>query len=76
MIVSENLQQNIIPYIENHKDIEFLFYFPPYSIVKWLLMKDKEYEIKTMEYVIETLVEHENVKLFYNINTLSLNFLN
>lgn len=65
MIVSENLQQNIIPYIENHKDIEFLFYFPPYSIVKWLLMKDKEYEIKTMEYVIETLVEYENVKLFF-----------
>ena len=33
--VEENLQKNILPYIEAHPETEFYIFYPPYSILFW-----------------------------------------
>lgn len=32
--ITNDMEQNIIPFIQDNPEIEFLFYFPPYSIVR------------------------------------------
>ena len=66
-IVLENMLQNVIALVEENPDIQFYFYYPPYSIAWWaknyrsgtLLAQVDCYRIAT-----EMLLEHENVRLF------------
>jgi hypothetical protein len=63
-----NLEKNILPFIENNKDTQFYFFFPPYSILYWHNIKRNnsfEATFKQYQYVADRLLEYENVHLFY-----------
>ena len=62
-----NLDINICPYIEAHPETEFVFFYPPYSILYWndiTRQKQLEAEIAELEYVTERLLSYENVRMF------------
>lgn len=63
--ILDNLNQNLIPFIVKHPDVEFLFYFPPYSIARWGLTADVNAEIEAMKVIIEELINYSNVSLFF-----------
>ena len=65
--VEENLQKNILPYIEAHPETEFYIFYPPYSILFWNdITREKELEavIGRLEYMTERLLNYENVHVF------------
>ena len=65
--VEENLQKNILPYIEAHSETEFYIFYPPYSILFWNdVTREKELEavIGRLEYMTERLLNYENVHVF------------
>ena len=65
--VEENLQKNILPYIEAHPETEFYIFYPPYSILFWNdVTREKELEavIGRLEYMTERLLNYENVRVF------------
>ena len=62
-----NMEYNFIPYVEGHPDTEFIFFFPPYSLVRWYEL----YSQKLMgsffaqkEAIIERLLPYENVRIY------------
>lgn len=62
-----NLEKNIIPYIETNQQTEFIFFFPPYSIVHWYDLAQTfnlNATLKSMEYLYETLSEYANVSIY------------
>lgn len=65
--VEENLQKNILPYIEAHPETEFYIFYPPYSILFWNdVTREKETDavIGRLEYMTERLLNYENVHVF------------
>lgn len=66
--IEENLDVNIIPYIEEHKDTEFVIFFPPYSILFWNdVMMDNHLEATLNAYrcVEKKLNSFDNVKMYF-----------
>lgn len=67
-IVTANMNENIIPFIENNPDTEFYISFPPYSILEYAKETKEGVLIAGLwneRYIISRLLEHENVKVFY-----------
>ena len=63
-----NLEKNILPFVEENKDTQFFFFFPPYSILYWHnIMQDNSFEATMNQYrfVADTLLQYDNVSLFY-----------
>lgn len=59
---------SITPYIENRPDVKFIFYVPPYSMLFWdysLRSGNIEAETCALERVMQALLTHENVNIFY-----------
>jgi len=63
--IMENLEQNLVPTIEKNKEVEFLFYFPPYSIVRWGNTSNIAEEMESMKIIVERLIRYENVSLYF-----------
>lgn len=63
--VLDNINQNLIPYIERNPDREFIFYFPPYSIVRWANTTDVEEDFACMRIIIEKLIRYSNVSIYF-----------
>ncbi|MEE1085761.1 MAG: hypothetical protein U0L05_01100 [Schaedlerella sp.] len=63
--IVDNLNQNLIPAIENNKECEFMFYFPPYSIARWGMTKNVEADLEAIRIIVEQLVEYPNVSIFF-----------
>lgn len=64
----ENLDINILPYVEAHPETEFYFFFPPYSILYWHnVMQENTLEatFTQYQYVADRLLNYDNVHLFY-----------
>ncbi len=64
----ENLDVNILPFVEENPDTQFYFFFPPYSILYWHnVMQENTFEatFKQYQYVADRLLEYDNVHLFY-----------
>ena len=64
----ENLEVNILPFVENNPDTQFYFFFPPYSILYWHnVMQENTFEatFSQYQYVADRLLEYDNVHLFY-----------
>ena len=66
-IVSQNFEQNVLQTVKENPDIQFYFFFPPYGIYWW----DTAYQLGKLErcldaekYVIEMLLQYENVHLY------------
>ncbi len=64
----KNLEQNIIPFIESNPDTEFTFMFVPYSMLYWyreIAIGSYEECVKAVELAIQTLIEYDNVSVYY-----------
>lgn len=70
-LAREHLELNVIPLVESHPDVEFVLFFPPYSILYWY---DKELEdiMAVLEYAIETLIFYDNVRLYLPMNNADI----
>ena len=65
--VEKNLAQNICPYIEAHPETEFVFFYPPYSILFWYdVVREQELEavVGRLSYMTQRLLSYENVRIF------------
>lgn len=75
----ENLEVNILPFIEKNPDTKFYVFFPPYSILYWHNVQQENSYDATFEqyrYIAERLLEYDNVKLFYFQNMEEVTDLN
>jgi hypothetical protein len=74
-----NLEKNILPFVEEHPETEFYFFFPPYSILYWHnVMQDNSLDATMAQYryVADRLLQYENVHLFYFQNMEEVTNLN
>lgn len=63
----ENLHHRILYLVESNPDIEFVFYYPPYSIRFWKQMLENDIFYERIEYIrilTEELLKHPNAKVF------------
>ena len=63
----ENLD-NILPFIREHTDTEFIIFYPPYSVLYWeqkVLSGELEDILAIYKYSIQTLLQYPNVRFFY-----------
>ncbi len=62
-----NVEYNIVPFIEAHPDTEFIFFFPPYSLMQWYNFYTKGQlhdNLMQKEAVAARLLAYDNVKLY------------
>ena len=62
-----NIEHNFIPFIEAHPETEFIFFFPPYSLMQWYsfyVQGQLHYNLMQKQAVIERLLAYDNVKLY------------
>ncbi len=62
-----NVEHNILPYVEGHPDTEFLFFFPPYSLIRWYRFYDTgmlNHHQMQKEAIIERLLSYDNVRIY------------
>lgn len=66
--IGDNLNVNIIPYIKEHPETNFVIFFPPYSILFWndVIMDNRlEATIAAYECVAEALNAYDNVTMYF-----------
>lgn len=66
-MVRENIGENVVSLVNEHPDVEFIIFYPPYSICYWdevNLMNTLERQLKAEEVATSMLLECPNVKLF------------
>lgn len=66
--ITNNLDVNIIPYIEAHPETRFYIFFPPYSILFWddvLIDNRLEATLSAYETVVNKLEIYDNVSMYY-----------
>ena len=74
-----NLDENILPFVKEHPETQFYFFFPPYSILYWHnLQQENFYEAAFAQYqfVADELLKYDNVHLFYFQNMKEVTDLN
>ena len=62
-----NIEHNYLPFIEAHPDTQFLFFFPPYSLVRWVRFyqsRDLELHLSQAAAVADQLLRYPNVKVY------------
>lgn len=62
-----NIQHNILPYIEEHPDTEFIIFFPPYSLARWYefyTQGDLYYHLEQKEALTRLLLGYKNVQIY------------
>ncbi|WP_029232784.1 hypothetical protein [Butyrivibrio sp. VCB2006] len=75
----ENLEENILPFVEEHPETQFYFFFPPYSILYWHnVIQENSLEATFVQYsyVAYRLLQYGNVHLFYFQNMGEVTDLN
>lgn len=62
-----NVEYNIVPFIEAHPETEFIVFFPPYSLARWVqyyMRGTMNTHLNQKEAVIKRLLPYENVKIY------------
>jgi len=62
-----NVEYNIVPFIEAHPDTEFIIFFPPYSLARWIEYYTRgmmQSHLNQKEAVIKRLLPYENVRIY------------
>ncbi len=71
--IYDNIYQNVGSIAEKNKDVTFYYFFTPYSALWWeeqLETGNIYRQIEAEQYVIEILLQYENIKLFsFNMRT-------
>lgn len=63
--IIESLQVNLLPFLERNPEVEFLFYYPPYSVARWGVDQAPFKKLETMKIMAETLLPYDNAKLYF-----------
>lgn len=66
--IEANLDYNIIPYIEAHPDTKFTVFYPPYSILYWndvCNRNELKATIQKYRLITNKLLEYDNVEIFF-----------
>lgn len=76
-LLEKNLEANVISTISENPDITFYIFFPPYSICWWDSLNQNDTDtlkrrIDMEQYVIEKLLQYENVHFFSFFNNFDL----
>ena len=67
VFLKKNFDYNIKPFIQNNKSIEFILFFPPYSILAYKIYEDRGQLndfIKFKQYILNGLADFPNVKIY------------
>ena len=62
-----NVEYNVLPFVKNHPDTEFIFFFPPYSLVNWYRFYQQgemEYHLTQKAAFVQALLPYENVRIY------------
>ena len=73
MIISENIRNNVADIAGQYPDVDFYYFFPPYSATWWngQMSNGNIYRmIVAEEYIIELLLQHDNIHL-YSFNNIT-----
>ncbi len=65
--IRENVQQNIIQTAIDNPDVEFLYFFPPYSIIDWDGLNQNgrtKWQVDVQRVAIEEILPYKNIKLY------------
>lgn len=63
----DNMTNNAIALAKKHPDVQFLYFFPPYSILYWdLLIREQEFDrqLEGWQLASQLLLEQENIQLY------------
>jgi len=66
-IIEKNIRENVTSLVEKYPDVDFYYFFSPYSIASWWeTIKDSSMykQIEAEQCVIELLLEYDNIHLF------------
>ena len=66
--IKANMSVNILPFIKDNPNTEFVCFYPPYSILFWndvLTRNQLEATLREYELITEELMEYENVRIFF-----------
>lgn len=73
--LTDNLNYNILPFLENHPETEFYFYLVPYSISYWYIQKSEgklDADIYNIRTAIGEILKYKNAKVFFFQNDDSI----
>lgn len=62
-----NVEHNLLPFIEAHPETEFIIFFPPYSLARWVDFYQQGamlYHLQQKEAAIRTLLPYDNVRIY------------
>ena len=62
-----NFDHNLAPYFEDHPQTEFLIFFPPYSLARWVEFYQQgnlEFYLGQKEALVEAFLQYDNVKVY------------
>jgi len=62
-----NIEHNFIPYVEAHPDTQFVFFFPPYSLMQWYTFYTRgqlNYNLMQKQAACERLLAYDNVRIY------------
>ena len=62
-----NVEHNILPFVRENPDTQFIFFFPPYSAARWYefyRQGQMGYHLNQKEAVIDALLPFDNVKIY------------
>lgn len=66
-VIEENITQNVTSLADKYPDVNFYYFFSPYSIVWWEWVASDGTIYKRLEaerYIIELILEHKNIHLY------------
>jgi len=64
-----NFDHNILSLVKDHPDVEFIFYYPPYSVLRQVVWYNTNptrfgYQIEMRKWMYEQFAQYPNVKLY------------
>lgn len=76
-LCEQNLSQNVLKTVQDHPDVDFYLFIPPYSICWWDSLNQSGTEvlkrrIDLQQFAIEKMLSYDNVKLFAFFNNYDL----
>ena len=74
-IIKENIEKNVTGIADDYPEVEFYYFYPPYSIVWWSELVNNGTIYKQLEaerYITELILRHENIYLFSLNNRFDL----
>lgn len=66
-IIKKNIDINVTNIADKYPDVDFYYFYPPYSAVSWNGWREQGYLLKWLEaeeYVTELIIPHHNIHLF------------